>query len=154
MQQAISWAKVDSELCHYTVPLGHSEFVGYCSLSVVLFHLVFVFRVNYCWFVYMIYKFHKREMLRWSIYDAMRRLYFSTAQEGVPVSKVHVANMGPTWVLLAPWTLLSGVTWACVWNFHSMFQAVRWLVYNFVMARETILYFQMWRDVNCLLSVN
>ena len=30
-----------------------------------------------------------------------------------PDSKVHVANMGPTWVLLAPmlapWTLLSGL---------------------------------------------
>ena len=38
------------------------------------------------------------------------------ARWNVPVSKVHVDNMGPTWVLsapdgpmLAPWTLLSGV---------------------------------------------
>ena len=27
----------------------------------------------------------------------------------IPDSKVHVAHMGPTWLLLAPWTLLSGI---------------------------------------------
>ena len=30
-------------------------------------------------------------------------------------SKVHGANMGPTWVLLTPWTLLSGLFPAMDW---------------------------------------
>ena len=46
----------------------------------------------------------------------------------VPDSKVHGANMGPTWVLsaqmgpmLAPWTLLSGVCFGLVFVFKDSF---------------------------------
>ena len=34
----------------------------------------------------------------------------------IPDSKVHGANMGPTWVLSAPWTLLSGMAAMCYVN--------------------------------------
>ena len=54
-------------------------------------------------------------MTAWE-YFIIKSCQISMARDGDPDSRVHWANMGPTWVLpaqmgpmLAPWTLLSGV---------------------------------------------
>ena len=36
-----------------------------------------------------------------------------------PDNQIHVANMGPTWVLLASWTLLSGLSLVILFKFSS-----------------------------------
>ena len=49
--------------------------------------------------------------------------------KATPDSKIHWANMGPTWVLLAPWNLLSGTVFVRSNKAHELYNHPEMCIY-------------------------